>query len=317
MWRAYAGIAEDAWVDAIEMAGAQVAAVDYAPAGWPADTYTIVRRVRVDAETISADPRSRRRRTIDPDQLALALEGTATHAYAVSFIVTNVPANDRPGDTAGNAESILEVEAWFRRRTDIEDRIREAKLGAALRKLPSGSAAVNTVWMWAALLAGNLSVLLQTLTGIDEHGRAPLRGGEVRRVRGEHHGDTESAEPVDVAVEVPGVGREVLAGPELKRVDEDAHDDHVTSGARFVNEGEVSFVKRSHGRDQPDRRIVGKRGELRPELFLRSDDFHWSPTCDRRTNPSASKSALMTPATSASMRPDLAAAWRIARATDE
>lgn len=100
------------------------------------------------------------------------MEGTATHAYAVSFIVTNIPANDRPGDTTGNAETILQVEAWFRRRTDIEDRIREAKLGAALRKLPSGSAAVNTVWMWAALIAGNLSVLLQTLTGIDEHGRA-------------------------------------------------------------------------------------------------------------------------------------------------
>jgi hypothetical protein len=180
MWRAYGSIEPDAWVDAIGMAGAQVAAVDYAPAGWPEGTYTIVRRVRVDAEDISADPRSRRRRTIDKAQLTLALEGTATHAYAVSFTVTNIPADDRPsdtasdtaGDTAGNAETILEVEAWFRRRTDIEDRIREAKLGAALRKLPSGSAAVNTVWMWAALLAGNLSALLQTLTGIDQNGRA-------------------------------------------------------------------------------------------------------------------------------------------------
>lgn len=172
MWRAYASIEPDAWVDAIGMPGAQVAAVDYAPAGWPDGTYTIVRRVRVEAEAISADPRSRRRRTIDKDQLALALEGTATHAYAVSFIVTNIPANDRPGDTTGNAETILEVEAWFRRRTDIEDRIREAKLGAALRKLPSGDQTVNTVWMWAALLAGNLSTLLQALTGIDKHGRA-------------------------------------------------------------------------------------------------------------------------------------------------
>ncbi|MGH8968868.1 MAG: IS1380 family transposase [Actinomycetes bacterium] len=172
MWRAYASIETDAWVEAIEMPGAQVAATDYAPAGWPADSYTIVRRVRVDAEAISTDPRSRRRRTIDKAQLALALEGTATHAYAVSFIVTNIPANDRPGDPTGNTESIVEVEAWFRRRTDIEDRIREAKLGAALRHLPSGHHGVNTVWMWAALLAGNLSVLLQALTGIDQHGRA-------------------------------------------------------------------------------------------------------------------------------------------------
>jgi len=168
MWRAYASIAPDTWADAQGMPGAQVAPVDYAPAGWPTDTYTIVRRVRVEAEAISADPRSRRRRTIDPGQLALALEGTATHAYAVSFIVTNIPTHD----DSVNGETVLDVEAWFRRRTDIEDRIREAKLGAALRHLPSGHVGVNTVWMWAALLAGNLSVLLQALTRIDENGRA-------------------------------------------------------------------------------------------------------------------------------------------------
>jgi hypothetical protein len=168
MWRAYASIPADVWVDAVGMPGAQVAAIDYAPAGWPEGTYTIVRRVRVDAEAISADPRSRRRRTIDPDQLALAIEGTATHAYAVSFIVTNIPTYDE----AEKGETVRDVEAWFRRRTDIEDRIREAKLGAALRKLPSGSASVNTVWMWAALLAGNISVLMQALTGIDTGGRA-------------------------------------------------------------------------------------------------------------------------------------------------
>lgn len=168
MWRAYRSIGDDAWADALGMEGAQVAAVDYAPTGWPADSYTIVRRVWVDAEDISADPRSRRRRTIDRDQLALALEGTATHAYAVSFIVTNIPTHD--DRTRG--QTVRDVEAWFRRRTDIEDRIREAKLGAALRHLPSGHHAVNTVWMWAALLAGNLSALLQTVTGIDTEGRA-------------------------------------------------------------------------------------------------------------------------------------------------
>lgn len=91
MWRAYASIEPDAWVDAVGMPGAQIAAVDCVPFGSPEDTYTIVRWVRVDAEDISADPRSRRRRTIDPGQLALALEGSTTLAYAVSFIVTNIP----------------------------------------------------------------------------------------------------------------------------------------------------------------------------------------------------------------------------------
>lgn len=71
-----------------------------------------------------------------PCQLTLALEGTATHAYAVSFIVTNIPANGRPGQHPGNAETILDVETWFRRRTDIEDRIREANLGAPCANCP-------------------------------------------------------------------------------------------------------------------------------------------------------------------------------------
>jgi hypothetical protein len=164
MWRALAGIGEGDWRPALDMPGAQVAASDYVPAGWPEDGYTIVRRVRVEAGDISADPRSRRRRTIEPDQLALALDGVADHAHAVSFIVTNIP--------QWTGEDVAVTEAWFRRRTDIEDRIREAKLGAALRHLPSGSAEVNAVWMWAALLAGNLSVLLQALTGLDDRGRA-------------------------------------------------------------------------------------------------------------------------------------------------
>ncbi len=108
---------------------------------------------RVDGEEISADPRSRRRRTIEAGQLAPALEGTATHAYALSFILTNIATHNDPND----GESVLDVEAWFRPRTDIEDRIGEAKLGAELRHLPSGyqavNQAVNQVWTWAALLA--------------------------------------------------------------------------------------------------------------------------------------------------------------------
>jgi hypothetical protein len=62
-------------------------------------------------------------------------------------------------------------------RTDIEDRIRDAKHGAALRHLPSGNRTVNTVWMWPALLAINMSAWLQELAGLDNgdgHGRAHL-----------------------------------------------------------------------------------------------------------------------------------------------
>jgi hypothetical protein len=97
------------------------------------------------------------------EQLPLTLDGDSDCLYAVSFIVTNLPSR--------GTDELVALEQWFRRRTDIEDRIREAKLGAALRRLPSGSHAVNTVWMWAALLASNLSVLLQALTDLDRHGR--------------------------------------------------------------------------------------------------------------------------------------------------
>jgi len=163
-WRAYAAVPDEAWTPARDMTGAQVAACDYAPAGWPADTYTIIRRVRIDAGEISADPRSRRRRTVPDQQLALALDGQLDHVYAVSFLVTNLPVT--------TAADVVAVEAWFRGRVAIEERFREAKLGAGLQHLPSGDRTVNTVWTWAALLAGAMSVMLQSLTGLDTAGRA-------------------------------------------------------------------------------------------------------------------------------------------------
>jgi hypothetical protein len=165
LWRAYAAIPADTWSDARDMRGAQVTATSYAPAGWPPGTYTIVRRVKVPAQEISTDPRSRRRRTIPAGQLALVLGGVADHAWAVSFLVTNIP--------AAQPEGIVAVEYWFRGRADIETRIKEAKLGAALRHLPSGDPVINRVWMWAAILAGWISAMLQSLSGYDQHtGRA-------------------------------------------------------------------------------------------------------------------------------------------------
>ena len=168
-WRAAAVIADDAWTEAIGMKGAQVAVAAYAPAGWPPDTACLVRRVRVRAADVSTDPRARRRRTIPKDQLALALDSVVDHVYAYSFIATNTDVSTPAKATA--------AEAWHRMRTDIEDRIRDAKHGAALRHLPSGDRRANTVWMWGALLAVNLSAWLQELSGLDYgdgRGRAHL-----------------------------------------------------------------------------------------------------------------------------------------------
>jgi Transposase DDE domain group 1 len=72
-WRLLAGLADDAWHDAIEMDNAQVAVAEYCPDWWPADTRLLVRRVALEPEQVSADPRSRRRRTLHPDQRALPL----------------------------------------------------------------------------------------------------------------------------------------------------------------------------------------------------------------------------------------------------
>ena len=173
-WRAAAGIAEETWTDAEGMPGAQVAVCDYAPGGWPPGTRCLVRRVRHDAATISADPRARRRRTIPAEQLTLALGGQVDHVWAYSFIVTNLDIT--------TPDKARQVEAWYRHRTDIEDRIRDAKHGAALRHLPSGNTDVNTAWMWGALLAVNLSAWLHELGGLDTgdgHGRSHL--GRLRR----------------------------------------------------------------------------------------------------------------------------------------
>src|SRR5437763_13458799 len=151
------------------MKGAQVAVLAYAPAGWPPDPACVLRRVQARASDISAETRARRRRTIPTTQLALALDGLIEHVYAYSFIATNM-------DVSTSAKAV-EVEAWHRMRTDIEDRIRDAKHGAALRHLPSASRAANTVWMWGALLAVNLSAWLQELAGLDGgdgRGRAHL-----------------------------------------------------------------------------------------------------------------------------------------------
>jgi len=168
-WRAAAAIPDRAWCKAKRMKGAQVAVCDYTPAGWPPGNTCVVRRVKVRATDISTDPRARRRRTIPKGQLALALDGLVTHVYAYSFIATNL-------DVSTGAKAVA-AEAWHRMRTDIEDRIRDAKHGAALRHLPSASRAANTVWMWGALLAVNLSAWLQELAGLDGgdgRGRAHL-----------------------------------------------------------------------------------------------------------------------------------------------
>jgi Transposase DDE domain group 1 len=174
VWRAALAIPEHAWVPAIGMEHAELAVCDYVPDWWPADTVCLVRRVCIPLEVVSADPRARRRRTIPADQLALALEGKVDHVYGYSFILTNLDVSTE--------EKLAWVQWWYRHRTDIEALNKDAKHGAALRHLPSGDLVVNTVWMWAALLATAISAWLQELTGIDRgNGRGRRTIARLRR----------------------------------------------------------------------------------------------------------------------------------------
>ena len=70
LWRMLDGLADADWTDGIDMPAAQVAVAAGRPDWWPADTRLLIRRVRLDvaAGQVSPDPRSRRRRTLHPDQ---------------------------------------------------------------------------------------------------------------------------------------------------------------------------------------------------------------------------------------------------------
>jgi hypothetical protein len=114
LWRLLAGLAEDAWHDAIDMDGAQVAVAEYCPDWWPDGTRLLIRRVLLDPAQVSADPRSRRRRTLHPDQRALPIPELACAGaiYAYSFIVTNL-------DVTAPDQAVA-AEHWYRHRTSIE-----------------------------------------------------------------------------------------------------------------------------------------------------------------------------------------------------
>jgi hypothetical protein len=176
LWRLLDGLAEDDWHDAIEMDNAQVAVAGYCPDWWPADTRLLIRRVLLDPEQISADPRSRRRRTLHPGQRALPVPelACAGPVYAYSFILTNL-------DVSSPARAAA-AEHWYRHRTTVENLFRDSKLGAALRHLPSGYPQVNLAWMWGALLAATMAAWLHQLTAMAlgediVHGHG-VRGGK-------------------------------------------------------------------------------------------------------------------------------------------
>jgi Transposase DDE domain group 1 len=177
LWRILDGVTETDWTDAIDMTNAQVAVAEYCPDWWPAATRLLIRRVALDvsAGQISADPRARRRRTLHPDQRALPLDELADvdTVYGYSFVMTNLDV------TTG--ERAAAIEHWYRHRTQVENIFKDAKIGGALRHLPSGYPEVNTAWMWGALLAASIAGWLHQLTATRSGARVfghGVRGGQ-------------------------------------------------------------------------------------------------------------------------------------------
>jgi hypothetical protein len=149
MWQQLAEIEEDAWTEAIDMQGAQVAELQFTPEGWKHEPLRlIVRRVPVTAEELrQGSPKARRRKTIPPEQLQMVLEGELDSTYAYSFIVTDIPVREK---------TTAEVEQFHRQRAQIEERFKDAKLGHALRHLPSRGLNANRLWLCCCLVALNI-----------------------------------------------------------------------------------------------------------------------------------------------------------------
>lgn len=170
MWKALEQIADDAWQPALEMDGAEVAETSYSPEGWKHEPpRLIVRRRCFSARELSKSPRARRLKTIHPDQLQLALTGQLASIYGYSFILTDI-----------HDQSANSVEHFHRHRAQIEERLKDAKLGQALRRLPSADINANRVWMTTVLAAINLSAMLCDLSPLagasgSAPDRAPLR----------------------------------------------------------------------------------------------------------------------------------------------
>ena len=157
--------------------------MDYLPGTWPKDAgiACIARRTRIPVEKVPTG-RARKPRTIPTEQLTLALQGRLEAVFGYSFILTNLDLGDPDNDPEAHAEALAETEWWYRHRTDIEALNKDAKHGAALRHLPSADRRVNSVWMWAALLACAVSAWTQELVGIDRgNGRGRRSMARFRR----------------------------------------------------------------------------------------------------------------------------------------
>ena len=147
---------------------------EYCPDWWPANTRLLIRRVLLDPEQVSPDPRSRRRRTLHPDQRALPFPELAKTGaiYACSFILTNL-------DVTAPDQAVA-AEHWYRHRTTIENIFRDSKHGAALRhlRIPPGQYRLDVGRAAGRTMAAWLYQLTAATRGPDILAGHGVRGGK-------------------------------------------------------------------------------------------------------------------------------------------
>lgn len=176
MWRIQEAVPATAWRAARDMPHAEVAEATYAPEGWRHEPLRLlVRRVRIRAQDLSLSTRSRRRRTVPKIQLLLGLGGALDQVFGYSFILT---------DLAGDA---VEIEQWQRQRAQIEERIKDLKLGCGLEHLPLHTRRANTAWQAASVIAANLMSLLSAVVVAEREERAVVPPDEADTVNGVVH----------------------------------------------------------------------------------------------------------------------------------
>ena len=164
MWKLVGQIPDDAWADATDLPGAQVAQIAYTPGAWRHEPLRLIlRRTLYSAAEISQNLNARRRKTIHPDQLAMLTDGQTDRVHAYSFILTDI-----------DDQSAVWVEHFHRHRAQIEERLKDAKLGQALRRMPTADQHANRTWMAACLLALNLTAMICDLCpAAGASGKAP------------------------------------------------------------------------------------------------------------------------------------------------
>ena len=96
----------------------------------------------------------------------------------------------------------------------------------------------------------------------------------------EHHVALVVFKGLEVGVQRPGVGVEVLVFPELERIDEYGGDDAVARLPGPFHQGQVPLVKITHGRHEDDP-LAGltTRGQQTPKRTHLADGVHQSKVC--------------------------------------